>query len=86
MENQENTTASEKKAKRTTLFKKFCRDNKLIQEDIREKTHLSIGCIHNIWTDGRVAPSTVKLLFLTYGKKYKLTEESIKEMITTFVD
>jgi len=80
---QESTTQSN--LKRITEFKKFCRANHIIQQDIREKTKLSIGCIHSMWTDGKAAPSTVKLLFLTYGKKYKLTEESIYQMITTFV-
>lgn len=72
--------------KRTTLFKKFCREKKLIQKDIREKTTISIGCIHNMWNDGKASPSTIKLLFLVYGETYKLTEKDIKGMITTFVD
>lgn len=79
----ESTTQSN--SKRITEFKKFCRENRIIQQDIREKTALSIGCIHSMWTEGKATPSTVKLLYLTYGKKYKLTEESIYQMITTFV-
>lgn len=39
---QESTTES--KSKRITEFKKFCRENRIIQQDIREKTALSIGC------------------------------------------
>lgn len=81
----ESASTTESNSKRITQFKKFCRENKIIQQDIREKTKLSIGCIHSMWTDGKAAPSTVKLLYLTYGKKYKLTEESIYSMITTFV-
>jgi len=80
---QESTTQSN--SKRITEFKKFCRANKIIQQDIREKTKLSIGCIHSMWTEGRATASTVKLLYLTYGKKYKLTEESIYQMIKNFV-
>jgi hypothetical protein len=78
-------SATESNSKRITEFKKFCRENKIIQQDIREKTALSIGCIHSMWTEGKATPSTVKLLYLTYGKKYKLTEESIHQMIKNFV-
>lgn len=89
METQTEQIASESmnqsNSKKITEFKKFCRQNHIIQQDIREKTALSIGCIHSMWTEGKATPSTVKLLYLTYGKKYKLTEESIYQMITTFV-
>lgn len=71
--------------RKITEFRKFCKDNQIIQEEIRDKTRLSIGCIHSIWNDGKATESTVKLLYLTLGKRYKLQESEIEQMIKTFV-
>lgn len=65
-----------------TQFKIWCIDNSIQQEQIRNDTHLSIGCIHSTWNLGKASPSTIKLLSLVY----KIDEKLLKKMITTFVN
>ena len=76
----------ERKPRKVTEFRIFCKENRIYQEEIREKTKLSIGCIHSMWNDGKATRSTIKLLYLTFGKKYELEEENIEQMIKTFAE
>ena len=69
-----------------TNFQQWCIVNDITQVFMREETRLSIGCIHNTWHVGKASDSTIRLLFLVYGKKYGITEEEIKNKIYTFVN
>jgi hypothetical protein len=68
-----------------TNFQQWCIVNNVTQVSMREETMLSIGCIHNTWHIGKASDSTIRLLFLVYGKKYGITEQEIKNKIYTFV-
>lgn len=68
-------------SKKITNFKLYCVKNNITQVKLRELTELSIGCIHATWHDGHASNSTIKLISLVL----KMTEKSIRELITTFV-
>ncbi len=45
-----------------TMFQTWCLSYNITQRHIVEKTHLSYGCIHNIWNDGRATASVITLI------------------------
>ncbi len=65
---------------RETVFKVWCRNNNISQNDIVASTSLSAGCVHHLWTDGSASKSTIKLLSLVYG----INEGSLENLIHTF--
>lgn len=63
-----------------TVFKIWCTNKGITQKSMRQTTNLSLGCVHNMWMDGRASDSTITLLSFAYN----VAEEDLKLMITSW--
>jgi hypothetical protein len=77
-------TASKKvkKAKSVTKFRVWCLQKGITQKDIREKTELSIGCLHGAWREGKSTKSTINKISSAFGIDKDLLTKMIKEFVT----
>jgi hypothetical protein len=64
-----------------TKFRIYCLENGITQNDIRDKTDLSIGCIHGAWNSGTSTPSTINKIATAFDIDKDILSKMIKEKV-----
>lgn len=72
-----------------TKFYMWCKQKKITQKDIRDRSYIAYGCVNNMWHIGKTSKSTAHHMFLAFAKELKeskITFDKLQKMFTTFID
>ncbi len=76
--------SKKKLVKIPSKFRIWCFQRGIQQKDIKEKTKLSVGCIHSMWNSGKSTLSSIRAVALAYdideAKLAKMISEPASEM------